>query len=283
MARPQTRIELTLDGSTQPAGGAEQQLMRDCSRTLFSAWARRPGPKGELVYDDFGEVTISAIAAECFPSLAFPADAGDQQGFRNFISELALTHPVLRDMRNANIIQSRGSTFLLLRGALAMQIRDDSLSRRVSVAMAVTQRRGHLVLLFFAAPHDSDLQPLLEERAVFDPESRLAKENLPDPRAPGIPSAGNSAMEDKPSSGSTTVPANASSSQVEAAAGSANPPGAVSPTANGNQSGALNGTSADSDSSSSTQDVTSNAPPSLLRPGENIQDQQVKGTPIQRH
>ena len=38
-----------------------------CSRTLFSAWAKRPGADGQIPYDEFGEVTVTAISPRAFP------------------------------------------------------------------------------------------------------------------------------------------------------------------------------------------------------------------------
>ncbi len=53
-------------------GRSEHILMESCSRTLFSAWAKAPDANGEISYDDFGEVTVAAIAMSCFPTLKFP-------------------------------------------------------------------------------------------------------------------------------------------------------------------------------------------------------------------
>ena len=53
-------------------GRSEHILMDACSKTLFSAWAKAPDANGEISYDDFGEVTVSAIAMSCFPTLNFP-------------------------------------------------------------------------------------------------------------------------------------------------------------------------------------------------------------------
>ncbi len=44
-------------------GRSEHRLMEACSRTLFSVWAKRPEADGEISYDEFGEVTVSAIAS----------------------------------------------------------------------------------------------------------------------------------------------------------------------------------------------------------------------------
>ena len=60
------------------------ELLEACSRTLFSAWAKAPGADGQISYDDFGEVTVTAISAACFPGMKFPQDVNDRQGSRIF-------------------------------------------------------------------------------------------------------------------------------------------------------------------------------------------------------
>ena len=84
--------------------------------------------------------------------------------------QIELTHPILRDMRDAKAFTSHGMVFMVLRGIIGFKVPNDELSRRLSVAMAITERRGYLLTWFFAAPHDSELQPLLEKRFEFDPE-----------------------------------------------------------------------------------------------------------------
>ena len=49
-----------------PLGRNERRLLEACSRTLFSAWAKRPAADGQISYDDFGEVTVTAISAHVF-------------------------------------------------------------------------------------------------------------------------------------------------------------------------------------------------------------------------
>src|SRR5664280_1514228 len=115
-ARAQDSWAALLDGGTPNAGAAERQLMKACSRTLFSAWAKRPAADGEIQYDDFGEVTLSAISAECFPGVKFPSNSTDQQALRDFLLQIGLTHPILRDMRDAKAFTSQGMVFLLLHG-----------------------------------------------------------------------------------------------------------------------------------------------------------------------
>jgi len=150
-------------------GRAENLLLNDCGRTLFSAWARRPGPDGQIAYDGFGEITLSALSLSCFPAMSFPTNAGDVDGFKAFISHFALTHPILQDMRESKSFSKNGVIFLFFHGAVAFQANGEELSRRLSIAMAVTQRRGYILTWFFAAPHDAELQDLLDQRVNFDP------------------------------------------------------------------------------------------------------------------
>src|ERR1039457_6474530 len=81
-ARAKDLLAPLLDGGTPNAGAAERQLMKACSRTLFSVWAKQPGADGQIPYDDFGEVTVSAMSAECFPGMKFPASSADQRALR---------------------------------------------------------------------------------------------------------------------------------------------------------------------------------------------------------
>src|SRR5271157_2851721 len=175
---------LESEGAVQPAiersrkrddlqawmGASERELMKVCNRTLLSAWAKRPGADGELTYDDFGEVTVTAASASCFPGIRFPATSDDRQAVKDFLLQFGLTHPVLSDMRDARAFTSGGSVVVFVRGTVAFQVPGDALSRRLSVAMAVTSRRGYFLTWFFAAPHDSELRELLDEKVSFDAE-----------------------------------------------------------------------------------------------------------------
>ena len=138
--------------------------MESCSRTLFSAWAKAPDANGEISYDDFGEVTVSAIAMSCFPTLDFPKEGSDPQAFKDFVGQFALTHPIVEDMGKGKVFSEDGIVFVYLHGTVAFQIPNDELSRRLSLAMAMTERRGYLLTWFFAAPHDSELHGT-DERA----------------------------------------------------------------------------------------------------------------------
>ena len=82
---------------------------------------------------------------------------------------IELTHPILRDMRDAKAFTMGNMVFLLLHGTIGFTVPNDELARRLSVAMVITERRGYLLTWFFAAPHDSELQQLLAERVKFDP------------------------------------------------------------------------------------------------------------------
>ncbi|MFI5116504.1 MAG: hypothetical protein ACHP8B_07365 [Terriglobales bacterium] len=289
-ARAKDPLAPLLDGGAPNAGAAERQLMKACSRTLFSVWAKQPGADGQIPYDDFGEVTVSALSAECLPGVKFPASSADQRALREFLLRLGRTHPILRDMADGEISTSQGMVFLLLHGSIGFKVPNDELSRRLSVAMAITERRGYLLTWFFAAPHDSDLEPLLQERVGFDPESATkdaGATKAASREAPGTDAAPPAAASANPALGPT----------AQAAAGSASGTGATLPgggstvdgpaltTASGqnaasNSSGTASGTSQPEGNPSSTPPATR---PTLLRPGETIGSQQGKGPPIRKH
>jgi len=278
---------LEAEGAVQPAieryraqenlgrprvGRIEHRLMEACSRTLFSAWAKRPAADGQISYDEFGEVTVSAISTACFPRMKFPDKATDQQAAKDFLLQFGLTHPIIDDMRDGKAFSADGSVFLFLHGTVGFQVQNDALSRRLSVALAITQRRGYLLTWFFAAPHNQELQALSEERVIFDsaPPVKVADASQP---------AGGVAGETSPA---TTTPAPTTPSEdasktaaalpASSAAGASNPP-ADSSTAP---------SSAASSDQPQTTDATTAAPPTLLRPGETMQSQQGKGAPISR-
>jgi hypothetical protein len=252
-------------------GAGERELMKVCNRTLFSAWAKRPGADGELSYDDFGEVTVSAASASCFPGIRFPASSTDRQAVKDFLLQFGLTHPALSDMRDARAFSSAGSVVVFVRGTVAFQVTGDALSRRLSIAMAVTSRRGYFLTWFFAAPHDSELRELLDEKVSFDAEplnkdasgtkpgggANLSPSSQPSapPLADLVPSKAQPAAE----SASTA----SSSTQAEAGQASAGTTSVASPT-----------------KQEDGPDTSASSLPSLLRPGENMQDQQVNGKPL---
>ena len=241
-------------------GRVEHTLMDACSKTLFSAWAKRPGADGQVAYDEFGEVTVSAIAMSCFPTMKFPTDPNDVQAFRDFVAQFALTHPIVDDMGKGKVFRENDIVFLYLHGTVAFQIPNDELSRRLSLAMAMTERRGYLVTWFFAAPHDSELETLTQKRAIFD-NNTVAK-------------AGNTTQ---PGGGESKTEAPADASSFNAAE-------TVKSAATANANGATTAPNADSTASGDPQAnssaATSGERPSLLRPGETMQNQQGKGAVI---
>jgi hypothetical protein len=278
---------LEAEGAVQPAieryraqenfgrpriGRMEHRLMEACSRTLFSAWAKRPAADGQIPYDEFGEVTVSAISLACFPRMKFPDQPTDQQAAKDFLLQFGLTHPIIDDMRDGKAFSAEGSVFLYLHGTVGFQVPNDDLSRRLSVALAITQRRGYLLTWFFAAPHNEELQALTNERVSFDsappvkvanasqPAGGVAGEALPAPTTP----APTTQSEDSSSTAATL--------QASSAAGTGNTPTASSATPG----------SAASPDQPQTTDATATAPPSLLRPGETIQSQQGKGALISK-
>ena len=84
-------------------------------------------------------------------------------------------------MRDAKAFTAGGSVVVYLHGTVAFQVPDDELSRRLSIALAVTSRRGYLLTWFFAAPHDSELKELLEEKIAFDADPPTEEASAPKP------------------------------------------------------------------------------------------------------
>ncbi len=263
------RYRTTQDFGRPRMGRVERKLADACSKTLFSAWAKRPGADGVVTYDDFGEVTVSATSLACFPTMKFPEHSVDRDAFKDFLREFALTHPIVDDMRDGNVFAQDGMTFLFLEGTVAFQVPDDELSRRLSVGLAVTQRRGYLLTWFFAAPHESELRTLTNERVSFDRGGNLTVASAPQPGG-GVASeaAPANTAATSPSEVGSAVPAQSSSAPARAAASNA-------PTA---------ASQAEQPAADSTQPETSAAGshPSLLRPGETMDNQQGKGAPMVR-
>ena len=73
-------------------------------------------------------------------------------------------------MKGARAFEHDGRMFILMDGVVAYHEDGDALSRRVSVALALTKQRGYLLSFFFAAPHDAELHELMNAKAAFDPE-----------------------------------------------------------------------------------------------------------------
>lgn len=248
-------------------GRSEHILMDSCGRTLFSAWAKPPGADGQISYDDFGEVTVSAIALSCFPTMDFPKPGSNTEAFKDFVGQFALTHPIVEDMGKGKVFSEDGIVFIYLHGTVAFQIPTDELSRRLSLAMAMTERRGYLLIWFFAAPHDAELQGLTNERAIFD-------------NAPAVSVASTAKSSDsKAAASGDSASFNATDTLQTAAPSSAPAPSSTdsSPAALGDPSAPATSTS---DQQQSVPTSSGADHPSLLRPGETMQSQQGQGVVI---
>jgi hypothetical protein len=183
--------------------------------------------------------------------------------------------------------------FLLLHGTVGFKIPNDELSRRLSVAMAITERRGDLLTWFFAAPHDSELQQLLKKRIGFDPEPMTKDASTAKTGSGEALTKG-----DAPAASASSNPAAGSASQPAAGSGSgtsASLPGGGSTvdtqpasTTAGGQNGASNSSGTmPADGPLQQQNSPSGTPqstrPTLLRPGETIESQQGNGAPVHKH
>jgi len=142
----------------------------------------------------------------------------------------------------------------------------------LSVALAITERRGYLLTWFFAAPHDSELYALLEERVGFDPEP-----------------ATHAAAVTKPGGGEAAAPAPSAAAAPAPASSNPQPPAAAQPvvdsaaaTSANSQTGESNTTAtpASAANSQSAPDNTTTRRPTLLRPGETMDDQLGNGKPL---
>jgi hypothetical protein len=151
--------------------------------------------------------------------------------------------------------------FVYLHGTVAFQVPDDELSRRLSLAMAITERRGYLLTWFFAAPHDAELQGLTNERAVFDKESAVNVSTTAKPD------------ESKPSGATDAATAPPESSAPATSESS-------SPTTSASQPASSDPSSASSTDNSEPKTEPASDRPSLLKPGETMQTQQGKGPVI---
>ena len=117
-------------------GPRERDVVKACRRTLVSAWKTKPGADGEVPYDEFGEVTLSAMPLSCFPNIQFPDDPHDADAVRSFLVGFSFSQPLQRDMSDARTFEAGGKTFVLTHGTIAYKEEGDALSRRISVAMA---------------------------------------------------------------------------------------------------------------------------------------------------
>jgi len=213
-------------------------------------------------------VTVSAASASCFPGIRFPAGSADREAVKDFLLQFGLTHPVLSDMRDAKAFTSGGSVVVFLRGTVAFQVPGDALSRRLSIAMAVTSRRGYFLTWFFAAPHDSELRELLDEKVSFDAEPLNKDASATKP--------GGGANLSPNSQTSAPFLADGVPSKAQPVAESARAPSS-STEAEGGQASAGTTSAASPAKQQDAPDTSASSLPSLLRPGENMQDQQVDG------
>ena len=257
-------------------------LLNACERTLVSAWRMMPQQTGEIAYDDFGEVTVSAMSLECFPNVKFPDLSKGKDTVRDFLVAYSLGHPVLQDMKNVRAFDHDGRTFIVMDGVVAYKEDGDPLSRRVSVAMALTRHRDYLLSFFFAAPHESELHDLMNAKAMFDPEPAVKEASV------------------NPASGATHAPAEALQPGGSLPASAAPTPSASAPSSDASQNAAAKPSANDAAASSKSASPDANQPaasaepgsqanadaatfhPSLLKPGETMQEQQAQGAPLPR-
>jgi hypothetical protein len=243
-------------------GPRERAMVKACRRTLFSAWRTKPDASGQVPYDEFGEITLSAMPLSCFPNIHFPDDPKDAAAIRRFVVGLSLTEPLQRDMTDARTYEAGGKSFVLTHGTIAYKEEGDSLSRRVSVAMALTQHRGYLLVWLFAAPHDAELRDLMAAKVRFDTEPANRE-------AAATKNGGGTATADESSppaqASATTQPADAQ--PATPAAETASQPAAAS-------------TPATAPTPTEANAVQSYPRPSLLRDGESMESQQMQGKPV---
>lgn len=252
--QPQGAIEPAVERYREKVSGEplmgprERDAVKACRRTLLSAWRTKPGDAGDVPYDEFGEITLSAMPLSCFPNIRFPEDPQDASAVRRFIVGLSLTQPLQRDMNDARTYEAGGKPFVLTHGTIAYKEEGDALSRRVSVAMAMTEHRGYLLIWLFAAPHDSELRELMSAKVRFDLDTKSD-----DPTSAKVEGG---STQDSHSAASPSPDANVPST----AATATTPAPAATP----------------SDAPASQAQVR----PSLLRDGENMSGQQMAGKPI---
>jgi hypothetical protein len=127
--------------------------------------------------------------------------------------------------------------------------------------LAVTERRGYVLTWFFAAPHDSELQPLTDERVIFDSAPSIKAASATEP-------GGGTAM-------------SASDNAPPAATSTAQQPEPASPVASATPTNAAAANSASAPAGNQQQSSNaSSTKPTLLRPGETMDSQQGKGVRI---
>ncbi len=248
-------------------GPRERDVVKACRRTLLSAWKTKPGADSQVPYDDFGEVTLSAMPLFCFPNLKFPDNPKDADAVRRFLVGFSFTQPLQRDMRDARAYEADGKTMLVTFGTIAYKEEGDALSRRISVALAITQHRGYLLVWLFAAPHDSELRELMKAKVSFDPDPATEKASRVTGGAADTASDSHSEVPSpQPGGGgetSTTTIAQPPAAPSKAAAGPAGSDVPADPTA-----------------SSPAPASSTSYHPTLLRDGENMDSQQGQGKPL---
>ncbi len=188
-------------------GPRERAVVKACRKTLISVWRTRPGADGEVPYDDFGEVTLSAMPLACFPNIRFPSDPRDPAAVRDFVFGIRLTQPLQRDMTDARTYEAGGRPFVLTHGTIAYKEQGEELSRRISVAVAMTQQRGYLLVWLFAAPHDAELRELMTAKIGFEADTKPAKADANYSRggAPAAPASGPSGQDSSVAQPATAV------------------------------------------------------------------------------
>jgi hypothetical protein len=247
----------------QPAVSPSQRaLLKTCERTLVSAWRKMPEENGQIAYEDFGEVTISAMSLECFPNVKFPDVHDGKEKLADFMVAYGLGHPIIQDMTGARAFEHDGRTFIVMNGVVAYHVDGDALSRRVSVALALTRHHDYVLSFFFAAPHEAELHELMNAKASFDPE-------------PVMKTASSAAVSDGLQPGGSATPnspaAPASDGSAQAAS-TATPPSSTPDAAAKSQAGAS--------TTASDSTATSTFHPSLLKPGETMDDQKMQGAKL---
>jgi hypothetical protein len=278
----QAAVMPALQRNRQQSAGAsaigpdEQLVLHSCERTLVSAWRKTPIQGGsEVLYEDFSEVTIYALSLACFPHAKFPdlTDSSAKESLREFVAEYGLSHPILREVKAARAFSREGRTYVVMDGIVAYHEDGDALSRRVSIALVLTAQRGYLLNFFFAAPHESELRELMNATAVFAPETQVQQAKAP------ASDATRPARADQP--GASTEPAAQGGSPIATPAASpASPSGAVAESSSTVASKAPAPETAPAVQSAPPAAVAASdteSPsfhPTLLKPGETMQDQQ---------
>ncbi len=240
---------------------SQRALLKSCERTLVSAWRKMPEETGQIAYEDFGEVTISAMSLACFPNVKFPDVHDGKDSMSDFMVAYGLGHPIIQDMKGARAFEHDGRMFILMDGTVAYHEDGDALSRRVSVALALTRQRDYVVSFFFAAPHEAELHELMNAKAAFDPEPAVT-----------TTSANAKAADSGLQPGGSTAATSGTAAAAEASSANAQTVSADNPA-----TPAVAKPQADPSAPASEPTASSSFHPSLLRPGETMQDQQMQG------